>query len=109
MLAKVLSCAVTGLDGELVEVEVDRGRGLPSFVLVGLPDAGGIYLLDAMNPTAGDINTGARVDYDFLNPTILHALNGNLAGGQVGLTVIPEPATLGLLLLGGLVLIKRGR
>ncbi len=39
MLAKVLSCAVVGLDGELVEVEVDRGRGLPSFVLVGLPDA----------------------------------------------------------------------
>ena len=39
MLAKVLSCAVLGLDGELVDVEVDRGRGLPSFVLVGLPDA----------------------------------------------------------------------
>jgi len=39
MLAKVLSCAVIGLDGELVDVEVDRGRGLPSFVLVGLPDA----------------------------------------------------------------------
>ena len=39
MLAKVLSCAVVGLDGELIEVEVDRGRGLPSFVLVGLPDA----------------------------------------------------------------------
>ena len=38
MLAKVLSCAVLGLDGELIEVEVDRGRGLPSFVLVGLPD-----------------------------------------------------------------------
>ncbi len=39
MLAKVLSCAVVGLDGELIDVEVDRGRGLPSFVLVGLPDA----------------------------------------------------------------------
>jgi magnesium chelatase family protein len=39
MLAKVLSCAVVGLDGERIEVEVDRGRGLPSFVLVGLPDA----------------------------------------------------------------------
>ena len=39
MLAKVLSCAVMGLDGELIDVEVDRGRGLPSFVLVGLPDA----------------------------------------------------------------------
>jgi magnesium chelatase family protein len=39
MLAKVRSCAVLGLDGELIEVEVDQGRGLPSFVLVGLPDA----------------------------------------------------------------------
>jgi magnesium chelatase family protein len=39
MLSKVLSCAVVGLDGELIDVEVDRGRGLPSFVLVGLPDA----------------------------------------------------------------------
>jgi magnesium chelatase family protein len=39
MLAKVLSCAVVGLDGELIEVEVDRGRGLPSLVVVGLPDA----------------------------------------------------------------------
>ncbi len=39
MLAKVLSCAIVGLDGEIVQVEVDKGRGLPSFVLVGLPDA----------------------------------------------------------------------
>jgi magnesium chelatase family protein len=39
MRAKVLSCAVVGLDGERIEGEVDRGRGLPSFVLVGLPDA----------------------------------------------------------------------
>jgi magnesium chelatase family protein len=39
MLAKVFSCAVVGLDGVIVEVEVDTGRGLPSFVIVGLPDA----------------------------------------------------------------------
>lgn len=39
MLAKVFSCAVIGLDGVVVEVEVDTGRGLPSFVIVGLPDA----------------------------------------------------------------------
>ena len=28
-----------GVPVELIDVEVDRGRGLPSFVLVGLPDA----------------------------------------------------------------------
>jgi len=40
MLAKVASCALTGLEGELVEVEVDiSGRGLPALSLVGLPDA----------------------------------------------------------------------
>jgi magnesium chelatase family protein len=38
MLAKVASCAVVGLDGALVEVEVDISPGLPSFVIVGLPD-----------------------------------------------------------------------
>ncbi|MBA3468028.1 MAG: YifB family Mg chelatase-like AAA ATPase [Herpetosiphonaceae bacterium] len=39
MLAKVWSCAVIGLEGALVEVEVDLSRGLPSFTIVGLPDA----------------------------------------------------------------------
>jgi magnesium chelatase family protein len=39
MLAKVTSCAVVGLEGALVEVEVDISPGLPSFTIVGLPDA----------------------------------------------------------------------
>ncbi|MEW5985545.1 MAG: YifB family Mg chelatase-like AAA ATPase [Chloroflexota bacterium] len=39
MLAKVLSCAIVGLEAEIVEVEVDIARGMPSFTLVGLPDA----------------------------------------------------------------------
>ena len=38
MLAKVSSCAVVGLDGEVVEVEVDISQGLPAFAIVGLPD-----------------------------------------------------------------------
>ncbi len=38
MLAKVTSCAIVGLDGALVEVEVDISRGLPSMIIVGLPD-----------------------------------------------------------------------
>jgi len=38
MLAKVMSCAVVGLEGALVEVEVDISPGLPSFTIVGLPD-----------------------------------------------------------------------
>ena len=39
MLAKASSCAVIGLEGALVEVEVDIGHGLPAFTIVGLPDA----------------------------------------------------------------------
>ena len=38
MLAKVFSCAVIGLEGAVVQVEVDISRGLPSFTCVGLPD-----------------------------------------------------------------------
>ncbi len=39
MLARVYSCAVIGLDGVVVEVEVDTADGLPSIAIVGLPDA----------------------------------------------------------------------
>jgi hypothetical protein len=38
MLARVYSCAVIGLDGVIVEVEVDTGEGLPSMVIVGSID-----------------------------------------------------------------------
>jgi magnesium chelatase family protein len=39
MLAKVISCAIVGLEAEIVEVEVDVTQGAPFFTLVGLPDA----------------------------------------------------------------------
>ena len=39
MLAKVISCALHGLDGLLVHVEVDTSRGMPGLTVVGLPDA----------------------------------------------------------------------
>jgi len=38
MLAKILSSAVLGIDGYIVEVEVDIAGGLPSFSTVGLPE-----------------------------------------------------------------------
>lgn len=39
MIAKIISCAVLGIDGFPVEVEVDiSGGGLPNFDLIGLPD-----------------------------------------------------------------------
>ena len=38
MLASVRSGAIVGLDGAIVEVEVDISSGLPAFMIVGLPD-----------------------------------------------------------------------
>jgi magnesium chelatase family protein len=38
MLARVFSCAVIGLEGVIVEVEVDTGLGWPSMVIVGITD-----------------------------------------------------------------------
>jgi magnesium chelatase family protein len=39
MLARVYSCAVIGLEGVVVEVEVDTTQGFPGMTIVGLPDA----------------------------------------------------------------------
>ena len=39
MIAKVQSYALSGLEGTPVTVETDISRGLPSFEMVGLPDA----------------------------------------------------------------------
>jgi magnesium chelatase family protein len=39
MLARVFSCAVIGLEGVIVEVEVDTSDSLPAIIIVGLPDA----------------------------------------------------------------------
>jgi len=38
MLSRIYSCAVIGLDGVVVEVEVDICPGLPGMDIVGLPD-----------------------------------------------------------------------
>lgn len=39
MYAKLYSASVTGIDGYIVEVEVDISNGLPQFDIVGLPDS----------------------------------------------------------------------
>jgi len=39
MLSKVISGAVIGIDGYLVDVEVDLATGMPAFDIVGLPDS----------------------------------------------------------------------
>lgn len=39
MISKIKSCALYGVNGYLVDVEVDLSEGLPGFDLVGLPDS----------------------------------------------------------------------
>jgi magnesium chelatase family protein len=40
MLAKIYACEIVGLEGHIVEVEVDfSATALPAFIVVGLPDA----------------------------------------------------------------------
>ncbi|MBF7095822.1 YifB family Mg chelatase-like AAA ATPase [Alkalibacter mobilis] len=39
MIEEIFSCSVIGVNGLIVSVEVDISKGLPSFSLVGLPDA----------------------------------------------------------------------
>lgn len=39
MISKVKSCGLSGLDGYIVEVEIDLAMGIPAFDIVGLPDA----------------------------------------------------------------------
>lgn len=39
MIATVGSCCTKGIDGDLVQVEVDVSQGLPGFYISGLPDA----------------------------------------------------------------------
>ena len=38
-LARTLSVAVVGVDGQLVEVQADLADGLPGITMIGLPDA----------------------------------------------------------------------
>ena len=38
-LSRVFSCALKGIEARIVEVEVSLSRGLPSFAIVGLPEA----------------------------------------------------------------------
>jgi magnesium chelatase family protein len=38
VLAKVYSCGLKGIDGVIVEVEIDIREGFPGFNIVGLPD-----------------------------------------------------------------------
>jgi magnesium chelatase family protein len=112
LLAKVVSCAVVGLDGVLVEVEVDVGQGIPGMVVVGLPDAAVRESQDrvraAIRNSGGKFPLGrvtvnlAPADLKKAGPTydLPIALGILIASGQVA----PSPQLDGALVAGELSL-----
>ncbi|MDW8395406.1 MAG: YifB family Mg chelatase-like AAA ATPase [Anaerolineae bacterium] len=120
MLARVRSCATVGLDGYVVEVEVDYAPGLASFTIVGLPDA-------AVKESAERVRSAIR-NSGFVFPTqrltvnlapadlrkvgpaydLPIAVGVLIATGQVPQSALDEVLVLGELALDGSVRHVRG-
>lgn len=91
-----MSCAVVGLDGVLVEVEVDVGGGKPGIMLVGLPDAA---VQESRERVRSAIrNSGGRVPFGRITVNLAPA-DIKKAGPTYDL-----PIALGILLSSGQVL-----
>lgn len=71
-----------------------------SVVRLSLPDEPRDYVLDLLNPLAPDNNTGALFQWDWAPTQSAWSGDGTLTGGRMTLAVIPEPATLLLLVVG---------
>ncbi|MBM9614079.1 YifB family Mg chelatase-like AAA ATPase [Desulfobulbus rhabdoformis] len=95
MLAKVNSCAVSGVDGLPVQVEVDLAQGLPSFSTVGLPEGA---VREAKDRVRAAIKNGG---YEFPQRRI----TVNLAPAAVKKegTAYDLPIALGILTANGLL------
>jgi len=106
----VANATYTGLSsipGLILSVP-DGGTLSLGMASVTLPAADGTYNLDVVNPSAPDNNSGARFDYGFTSRVTLFPVAGDPLPLQVGAPV-PEPATLALLGIGGIAVLRRRR
>jgi hypothetical protein len=92
----------------------DGGALSLGVVNITLPETAGEYNLDIWNSAALNDNFGARFDYGYGPERVtLHALHGNLGVGHTTHThsgvIIPDPATLVLLGIGGAVVGRQRR
>ncbi|MGI9253164.1 MAG: YifB family Mg chelatase-like AAA ATPase [Thermomicrobiales bacterium] len=115
MLAKVYSCATVGLDGVLVEVEVDIGTGQPGMTVVGLPVAA---VRESQERVRAAIrNSGGKVPHGRITVNLAPAdlkkagpiydlpiaLGILIAGGQVIAPALDDALVVGELSLDGIV------
>ncbi len=96
----------TGLQPQAGFILATGPGGLPVGTgAVQLPAADGSYTLDALNANGG--GDGAKIQFDFTNTVTWTAGNGDITGNSPVLTVVPEPATLALIGLGGIAALRR--
>jgi hypothetical protein len=81
---------------------------------VTMPSQPGTYILDVLNANEQDPNQGAELRWGFGSTAdpgsfTVRASNGEITGGRFAFTVVPEPATLALLGMGGLAAAFRRR
>jgi hypothetical protein len=90
VLAKVFSCAVVGLDGVLVEVEVDVGFGQPGMIVVGLPDKAVEESRERVRSAIR--NSGGRVPQQKVTINLAPRKQGRHTTCQSLLPCLPPPA-----------------
>lgn len=120
MIAEITSGAVAGIDGYDVSVEVDISRGLPSFTIVGMPDAAVRESRERV--TAALRNNGFEIPRKRITVNLAPAgvrkagaafdlpiaLGILQASGQAGIAVPPDSVVLGELALDGRLKPVRG-
>jgi magnesium chelatase family protein len=95
MLSRIQSCAVIGIDGIIISVEIDIRPGLPSFSIVGLPESAVVESRERVS--AAIINSG--------NEFPLKRITVNLAPADVRKsgTAFDLPIAVGILSAMGVV------
>jgi magnesium chelatase family protein len=115
LLAQIESMAVNGIDGFIVQIEVDLGGGMPSFDIVGLPDLAVKEARDRVRAAISNSNfefhyhrivvnlAPANIKKEGSGFDLPIAIGVLAAKGELCLTKLPETVFIGELALDGKV------